>query len=439
MQKKAYLTVVLIAAAMLLSSNAYAISANSAANYVSIQNHFLYAGEEYEQPNVKVKYSNTLYWVIPVTMNDELSTFFAMDEAKGELSMDKGANRLIFRASALLRNYNLTKKEISDRKNVWLITTEYSKKFGSLATMLQDETSDLTIIRTTINKSAVSQDISEMSSKLVSMGILCTGISRAIDEAIAFEAEFSTEADSAKYEGLKDRLGNVFSMVSDLDDIAISYREDASKLKQTISSEESLPPDNKSLLISTATPPAEFGEIGSYATNSAQLQSSMESIYSNIQKNMDSYLNEFDERIKRNESYNLLYEENAGLKAKTDGYLASLDQARVYILDKENVEGWQDKEAVSLLSSYWGLAKDYFDKRDYAKAKDYGEKAIKEAITVYEGGIANAESQPLFSNDTIIKIVVVLAALLIGLFAWNSRGKIMSSFGGGKDKEELEL
>lgn len=438
MQNKAYLTVILMAAAMLLSQNAYAISANSAVNYVSIQNHFLYADEKYEQPNVKVKYNNALYWVIPVTMNDELSTLFAIDEAKGELSRDRGANRLIFRTSALLRNYNLTKKEISDRKNVWLVTTEYSKKFGSLATMLQDETSDLTIIKTTINRSAVSQDISAMSSKLVSMGILCTGISRAIDEALAFESEFSSEADSAKYEELKNRLGNVFSRVSDLDEIAISYREDISKLKQVISSEESLSPDNKSLLINTANAPAEFDGIGSYATTAVQLQSSIESIYSNIQRNVDSYLNEFEDRIKRNDSYAILYEENAGLKGKT-GYLTSLDNARIYILDKDRVEGWQEKEAVSLLSSYWGLAKDYFDKRNYGKAKEYGEKAIKEAIIVYEGGLANSESQPLLSTDTIIKIVIVLVVLLAGLFAWNNRGKIMSSFGGGKDKEELEL
>ena len=426
---------------VLFSAQVQAISANGAVNYVAMQNHFLYLEEQYEQPNVKVSYSNKLYWVIPVTLNDELVVLFAVEEQEGTLSEEKGTNRHLFRTSAVLRDYTSMKKTISLRSDIrWLITTEFSRIFSDLGNSLQGEVSDLGIIKTAVSDSDITSKANSMSSKLISMSLKCNTISAAINEALAFEAEFFSEANVTEYEELKDKLNIVFNLIADLDNEAKDYKDDVNDLRQMISIQDELDSQDKSFLIDKADPGEEFNKIGGYSITALQLEASIEAVYTNIQKNIDSYLEEFEQRLKMNEAYALIYEDNESLTNKTDGAFSDLQGAADYILDEERSLQWKDRDALSTFSSYWEKTEEYFNKRDYENAIEYGAKAIKEAADVYNNGFYSDDSEPIFTEELIFNLIVLLVIAIIILYSINNKEKILAFLTGGKNKEEdLEI
>jgi hypothetical protein len=426
---------------MVIWPHAWAVSASEAANYVAIQKNFLYPEEKYEQPNLRIEHIGKAYWVIPVTLNDELTVLFAVEEENGSLQQDKALNRHLFRTSALLRNYTAMKKRISERADVeWIVTKKYSATFRVLADLLQGEISDLGIIRTTVNSAEVTAKTDSMASQLASMSVLCNGMAQAVDDAIAFEGDFFSVADTAEYSTLKNRVIGVFSRIAELDSEARSYQSEVNGLQQIISVDGELSPQDKSFLIERAEPDPEFRKIGGYATTALQLQETTEAIYSNLQKNLESYLSEFEQRLKREEAYSLLYGENTELADKTGNTFADLKSARDYMLEEERAALWEDQESVSELSGYWQRAENYFVRRDYDNAMDYGNKALREALAVYNGGLRSTETEPLLDSELIFRIVILLVALLILIYAWNNRERIMGIVAGGKDKEKgLEI
>lgn len=424
---------------LMLVSFAWGISASGAVNYIATQKHVLHSEEKYEQPNVRVENSGKTYWVIPVTLNDELSVLFAVDEAKGELVADKGTNRLLFRTGALLRSYTETKKKISIRSDVyWLATKEYSRILEGLSSSLLDEGSDLVIIRTSITNSQIREKISGMEGELASMNNKSLGAANAIDEALSFEAGFFTLAETSKYDELKNRLEKVFDLLSELDNEARDYQVNVSALKQMISMDNTLLPQEKDFFIKKADSPEGFERIGSYATTAVQLKDTIETMYANIQNNMDSYLSEFETRLERGKVYTLIYEENKKISSATGGAIIDLKSMKEYVLDKSRINDWKETESVAKLSSYYAKAEDYFNKRNYEKATEYANKAITEAATVYAGGLYSEDNPELLNIDTITKIIIALVAFLALLFAWNNKGKIMSALKGNENNKKGE-
>ncbi len=435
------LLLVVLCFLVLFGAQVQAISATGAINYVAMQNHFLYQDEKYEQPNVKVNYGGKLYWVIPVTLNDELVVLFAIEEQEGTLAEDKGVNRHLFRTSAVLRDYTDMKKTISLRSDIrWLITTEFSRIFSDLGNSLQGEVSDLGIIKTAVSDSGINSKTNSMSSKLVSMSLKCNTISAAINEALAFEAEFFSEASAEEYEELKDKLNTVFNMIADLDNDAKDYKDDVNDLWQMISVQDELSSQDKSFLIDKARPDEEFNKIGGYVITALQLESSIEAVYTNTQKNIDSYLDEFDQRLKMNEAYSLIYEDNESLANKTNNAFSDLEEAANYILDEERSSLWKDLDSLSRFSSYWEKTEDYFNKRDYENALEYGNKAIKEAATVYNNGFYSDDTEPIFTEELIFNLIVLLVIAIIILYSVNNKEEILAFLKGDKNKEdELEI
>ncbi len=413
----------LILIALFLSvSFAYgAISSGDAINFVKSENHFLYENEE--SHIARITHDEINYWVIRVYLEESPTTFLPVKATAKELVLNKPTNRELFKTADLLWEFTNLKNTYSAQNREWVINSSISNSFQKLGRFLSDEIFDLETIDSDLEDTDASAHINSMNSMLVSMALKVTSISQEIDEALALESLFVLEPDTSQREQLKEEFEDVFSLLDNLDSEAIDYRAKISELKQIIANSD-LEAQNKSTLITMADPPQEFNSIGNYNQSAIGLSDSIDAIYAAISSRIDSLLDEFEKRIKRNQAYEILYEENSSLRTRTDGDFITLRSAADYILGEENKPYWKNKTRLKKLEDNWRKARNYFNENNYDSAIEYGNKAIDDVVIIYKDGVIDIEQPPIIPTELIMQIVIILIILLISIYAWNKREKI---------------
>lgn len=431
--------IALLIAVLSIATFVYAISAGDAVNFVTEENHFLYPTEDFEQPIVQITHNEEGYWVIPVLSVDNPVTFFAVKVDTKELESSRVKNRELFKTAYILREFLESKQAVSaDPQLDWIITSSYSRVFSNLGRFLSDEIFELNTIDTEMNDPTVSNDISNLNRMLVSMSLKCTSVSTEMDGALLFESSFTSSPNTNQTENLREEYSDVFSILYDLEEEALSYRTEIDKLKQSISTSD-LDASTKTHLINLADPPENFNNIGNYVLDAVQLEEAIDAVYSNAQADIDSFLDEYENRLERSDAYEVLYGENDFLSNKTDGSFTILKSARDYILNKDNRQYWKNQSKVNSLESNWNRAERYFNERNYVDTVEYANKAINDVVDVYKGGLIDTEPEPLLSTELIIQIVILLIALLVLIYIWNNREKIVRIIKPEEIEKEVEI
>ena len=428
-------------AAISLFSLVYAVvSSGEAVKFVTEENRFLHENEQAKQPNYKISHNKENYWVIPVVVDEEPATYFAVSASEKALVTDALANRAMFKTADVLREFLKEKERVSKNPQVkWIVTGSYARIFENLGRLLSDEAFELNTIASTTKDAKIASEVSGLKASLALMSDLSQNVSAKIDEAISFESDFTTDPDTAKADDLKKKFEGVFTQLFQLEDKALEYRSKISELKRGISLSDA-EADAKSYMIKLADPPENFNEIGNLAISGSELKDVIEKVYARVNARLDNFLNEFQDRLDLSKAYAFLYGANPEV-TKLEGNFRDLKSAAAYVLKPENKAVWADQAGVQRLEESWRNAENSFKKGDYAKAQIYGADSLKLVRGVQNKGVLEVEKPPLVSDQLLQQALIGLAGLLVLVFLLKNRAKIGDFFkpGQGQAEEKLEL
>jgi len=414
----------------------FAISSNDAVNYVANSNHFLYEGETYTPPNVAIVHEDNEHWVIPVTTGNTAVTYFAISVSSGELSTSRAVNRDLFELAEKLRELQILKSSISSNQGVeWIFTQKYQTIFNEMALQVNDEIFQLNTVETTLNSEGYSNDLSSLKNELRSMSSDVSNISEKIAVASQSENDFVTVPSNDSFSDLDSSFSNVFDSISLLNDSSLSYNSNVDKLKQEISVAD-IDAQTKSQLFSILEVPQSLHALRNYNMDSTQIKESFESALFASSLRRDSLLDEFDNRLIKNEVNGLIYSDNKSLIEKTD--FSSLAQAQAFILSSDNKSLWENQKKVKQLEQNYLRALEFNSERNFGEAKEYALLAVSDAISVYGAGLREVTvPDPGISKEALFMLAGFLVVILILLYTINNRGKIKDML--VEKSEELDV
>ena len=430
MKKAIILAVLLLASSM----GASAISANDAVGFATREGHYMLSGEDNQVPVSPITYDTKKYWLMPVVSGNEIITYIPIKHEKAELSTHRPTNRELFRTADTLRELNIEKSKLSESQSAeWIFSTSYVLIFNEMSRGISNETYEMNIISSTMDDADMDRQILKINSLIASMSQKTNDISQRINSAALSESDFFSSPTPEKVDSLKTGFDNVFSTILELNELALDYRDEVDSLKQMISvSDQSI--EAKDYLIKLASPPAVFNNIGKYTTTSLALSSDVDAIYSNVSSRVDSLLNEYDSRVKRNEAFIALYGENEKLNKATGGEIIQVDKGVETILAKDNRPYWKNQELIKTLESKWGQTQREFNSGNYDSSVILAGKVADDVVAIYKQGFVETVPAPLISQELLIQIIIGLAVLLVLLVLYSKRDRILS-FGKGTEKE----
>ncbi len=437
-RNKTKVLLVLLAAISLFAVVYATVSSSEAVKFVTEENRFLRENEEAKQPNYKILHNKQHYWVIPVVVDEEPVTYFAVSVSDKKLVSEPLAGRALFKTSDLLREFLKEKERASKNPQFkWIVTGSYARIFGSLARLLADESFELNTIASTATDPKISAEVSSLKTSLAIMSDLSEGVSAAIDEATSFESDFTTNPDTSKAEEFKKKFDNVFGYLFQLEDKALDYRARVSELKRKISLSDA-EADAKSYFIKLADPPENFNEIGNLAIAGTELKDIIEKLFVRVNARLEGFLSESADRLEMNQAYAFLYGLNPEV-SKLEGNFPDLKAAASYVLKPENKAAWADQAGVKKAEDSWRNAENAFKKGDYEKAQIYGAEALQAFRNVQRKGALQVKQQPLFSDQFLQQLILGLAALLALVFLFKYRSKIMGFLQPKQESEDENL
>ena len=161
----------------------------------------------------------------------------------------------------------------------------------------------------------------------------------------------------------------------------------------------------------------------------------MDSTFKESSLSLDTLLDEFDKRVAKNDTYNLIYGENE--KIRKEFRLSSLSDAQNSILAKEVQPTWQNQEKVRSMQDNYLRALKFYNEQNYESAIKYANSALDDAIAVHKAGQKpQNEQRPLLSQDFLFQMAAVLIGILILLYIFNNRGRIKDKLSG--EGEEID-
>ncbi len=427
--------IITIITLLLLFSNVFAISSFEAINFVKNENHFLLEGETLEQPYNPIKISEKQYWVIPITSNELIVTFFVIEHNEKKLSENKIDSRKAISTAFFLRELIKLRERFSNSpNNEWIISSKKVTEFNSLKQTISNEVFELNLIKTEMNSNEINSKIIKVQNKLESMNTQTTIVSQAIESATQKETEFiSNPSEELKEKLIKD-YETVFKELEKLMNLLTEYISTVNELKQTISTSNY---ENAAINIKRADSPKEFLNISKNYSDAESLNSNIETINSNNSLKVDSFLKINELRKKRNKAFNVLYEEDLTINKKTNQNLEknySIKEFVELVLNTEKYP-WKNQSRIQKISTSWKQAEKYFKQEKYELAEQNALKARNDAIKTFNEGLIEEEKENLLNLKNTSILVGVLIILLIIIYVFNNREKFFKKI----EEEENEV
>ena len=434
----------IIFALFLASVNAF-ISTDDALRIVSVENSFIREGELTEfNPNVTISFNEKEYWVIGIFKGTTQAGFVAVLDAEIPLiPEEKSINRNLFNVSFVLGNFLKTKKRLTDQAQ-WFFTEKNADDFRTLGRFLQNEKTDLELIKGEVSEKAILNEIAEMRNSLDFLISQSDEISADITRIINFETSFQNNPSG---EELTEFISNftlddketssVLFKLNKLKEEAIEYDAKVTKLQSLISNTD-LDSSKKSQFIAFARAPQQLYALSSYSNVASNNKQSLDSIFNSVDTQVTTFLSNLDTRFEMNNAGKLLFKENESIsKASGSENIASLEQAFQDIIETDKQKYWTDQENVSVLELNFNKAKLDFDRGNFSSSIVFSNQAIDSARKVYSKGLEIPEQEDLLT-PLLQNITIALIALLVLLFLYNNRGRIKGLISRKKEEETME-
>lgn len=402
-----------------LSSFSWAISADEAIAIVSIQNNYLLSGEKASVAKELIQYKNEKYIVVAAINNNTVTCYLPIKNSTGELAQMDLEIREIIKATIVYSKMNELSQSITASN--WPLSYYTKNTFYDLSKDFTTMKSSVLTVKTELGKINVAQSVidkaANIDDKLDQLVNKSNELSDEIEAGRSYEQIFFSAPDSNKLLKYENYYKNYFILISDYKATYNELESKLNELSQVIASLEtnSLTVDQKRSLQSLLSTPTNTRKLPSFFGTTDQLRTTIESVFTSS-RNSENYATTLKSREVRNSAWKEMYGRNEAL-LKVDKSFETLEIAANAILSAENVDHWEDQEAVDGLTANWSSAKSRYNNAEYEKAKEYAIKAQKNVDQVMQGGVMQVINQ---TNDYVMIIAGILIIILVGLFVYEN-------------------
>ncbi len=417
-----YTLLYIVAAILLVLSSANAISPNDATNIVGLQNDYLLDSESAAilSPQVLVSYAKNDYWIVVGLSDTTPTVYIPVKNSDATIATGDVETRELIKTEIVVTRINSQKSSMT--AGDWPFSNTTKTDFYDLQRVLSEMVPKIVNVETELSnlsdadakRLAISAD--DIQTKVDNLALKSEVVAKIVEDGMALENDYFLDPDTNETSDYQRAFIEYFSIIE-------AYKEDYDKVYSSINtlktaiaalSIEGLTSTQKNFLVTSLSPPAQTGKITSLASNTQQIKTVVESIFSSA-ANVEPMVANLKTRINRNNASLALYGTNTKI-TKADERFNSLSDAAEVILSEDNIDYWSDQDSVTALKTNWTQAKTRFKNTEYDPALSFASKAEKNVLDIIEKGIKPSETA--LPNDLIFTAIGVLVIATAALFVY---------------------
>ncbi len=351
------------------------------------------------------------YWVVSVLQNDALRTFMPIADKDGGL-VPKG----VLRTNLISANYLVQRLTVLKSSVPWFVSLTTKNSLEELANAVDNEQFDIDIVAEAVSNASLKGDIAALKGKLATISGELRQAAEDVEEISGKETTaLNFSIDTLGVLGLPDEYAALFERIDELKNAAAEYDNAVSQVKNDIATLNNLDASQKSQLLGLLSPLGANQTLSSalsaYANTAADNDQRVSTEYASLPTKTSAWEAELELRVVRTSAYAVLYGEDTNFKKATN--FSTLENAVQVILDPANKPLFNDQSDVSKLEGAWENAENAFVKRQYATAKELGEKAKGLVKQIVNAGVNSGEADA--AQQVQQQLVTGLALILGGI------------------------
>lgn len=410
--------IIVFFAMVLLSANGLALQAIDAENNVALGNYLELNERAVVFKALPQTNGTAKYWLVSILQGDTLRTLVPLAD-KDSVPVPKG----VLRTNLISANYLVQRLSTIKSSVPWFVSLTTSNSLEELANAVDNEQFDIDIVSEAVSNSALKSKISALKGELAT---IASEIRSAADEVESLSQDETTllnvSIDTTQTLALPSKYADLFARIDTIKNSSAEYDNKVSSVKNEIATLNDVDAQEKSQLLGLLSPlgvnQTLSSALSTYASTAADNAQRISTEYASLPTRTSAFEAEWELRLLRAAAFASLYGDDAGLKSSTN--FSSLEQASQTILDASNRDFFVNQSDVSKLEGAWESAENAFSKRQYATAKELGDKAKGLVKLIMNAGLKEDESANAQQN-LVTGIALVLggvAAILIIRTAW---------------------
>ncbi len=400
--------VLVVLAVILLSFNALALQAIDAESILAQGNYL----EQSERAVVFKALPQTngvsKYWSVSVLLNDTTRTIIPVAD-KDSVLVPKG----VLRTNLISANYLIQRLTALKSSIPWFVSLTTSNSLEELANAVDNEQFDIDIVSEAVTGNALKSKVAALKGELATISTEIRQSSSDVKTLSQTETTvLNVSIDTTQTLSLPDSYADLFARIDSIKNSAAAYDNAVSSVKNDIATLSNMDSQQKSQLLGLLSPlgPNQTlsSAMSSYANTAADNAQRVSTEYASLPTKTSALEAELELRLLRVAAFASLYGEDKGFKSSTN--FSTLEQAAQTILNESNKPLFVNQSDVIKLEGAWENAENAFSKRQYATAKELGDKAKGLVKLIVNAGVKEDESASAQQN-----LVTGLALVLGGV------------------------
>ena len=408
--------------------------------FVTKQTHMLRENETIG--NVKeIELDGKVYYVVQITANKDITGYIALERFEKKVVSQAVKSKRLFQTMHFLYLYRKLQERVNDNPNyIWFLVED--KKIPTIKQALETEKYELAAVPQAVASDYVSEKVPALTSKLDEIISELENLKECMLDTTSFEDEFGNNPKAGDEKILKEKLIFCFEILERTFRKKEEYKTILTQLRVDIAGDPNLDIETKKSLQKILEMPEEAHTIDMWYTSATNMsfKENIENAYLSAVEDSSAFAKKLEIRLKRDECYRFMYEENEKLEKETNNDLMTLKAAYDVIMDEKYYEKWLNREQLKEFKTNWAKAVSNLEKEDYDNALRYAKKALNNAIAVYKDGFFQQDETGNIS-DALLKVLLVIASILIGIliikYVMKRKGQLFGMSGG--DYEEVEF
>ncbi|MEM4598885.1 MAG: hypothetical protein QW400_04335 [Candidatus Diapherotrites archaeon] len=379
------------------------------------------------------------YYVLQISANKQVVGYIALERYEEKVITDTIKAKNLMQTAHFLSQYSDFRKKVSDNPSyVWFVAQ--SAQIPQIVQAMETEKYELQTVADVMNTSSATEKTSALSRMLDDMMSELNELRASAMDAVSFESDFFSSPVAGNERKLKEKMIACFDRLEIIQNMRKEYASLLTLLRLEIANAQNLTVDEKKSLQKASEMPEEFSKIEQWylSATSMHFSENIQNIFNSAVQNSLSFADSVGIRIKRDNAYRIMFEENEKIRNATENKLLTLKQAYDTITKEEYYDKWVNQEELTMLKANWNRANSALAKEDYDGATTYAKKAIENAIKVYNDGWIKTDDNGAkeIAYKAIIGLIVLFAAIVFLRYA-KKKGLFYSK--GGTEYEEVDI
>ncbi|MCX8190012.1 MAG: hypothetical protein N3F05_02170 [Candidatus Diapherotrites archaeon] len=358
---------------------------------------------------------NKEYYVLQIISNKQIVGYIALERYEKKVVTDTIKAKNLMQTAHFLSQYSDFRKKVSDNPSyIWFVAQ--SAQIPQIVQSIETEKYELQTVAEVMNTSSATEKTSALSRILDEMISELNELRVSELDAVSFESDFLSNPVAGNERKLKEKMISCFDRLELIQNLRKEYASLLTLLRLEIANAQNLNVDEKKSLQKASEMPEEFSKIEQWylSATSMHFSENLDNMFGSAIQNSLTFADGISVRIKRDNAYRIMFEENETVRNATKNEFLTLKQAYDTIIKEEYYDKWANQEELIMLKANWNRANSALSKEDYDSATAYAKKAIENAIKVYNDGWVRTSSDggKEIAQKAIIGLIIILVAII---------------------------